>query len=138
MAGPAGYEPALAAGCAGGGLDPRGAVVLHIRANAVYHLPRERAVARLRFTPAGPDTVLERLTAAVRGTRWLRSQGFPATEPLDLDQPVNVHGHVATFWRYVAVTAEPRRDVTTLARLLRRLHQLPPPPRPPPPASLLG
>ncbi len=138
MAGPAGYQTALAAACARAGLDPRGAVVLHIRANAVYHLPRERAVARLRFTPAGPDTVLERLTAAVRVTRWLRSQGFPATEPLDLDQPVNVHGHVATFWRYVAVTAEPGRDVTTLARLLRRLHQLPAPPGPLPAASLLG
>src|SRR5258708_13429987 len=111
MAGPAGYQTALAAACARAGLDPRGAVVLHIRANAVYHLPRERAVARLRFTPAGPDTVLERLTAAVRVTRWLRSQGFPATEPLDLDPPVNVHGHVPTFCRYLPATPEPRREV---------------------------
>lgn len=138
MAGPARYQTALAAACARAGLDARGAVVLHIRANAVYHLPREGAVVRLRFTPAGPEAVLERFTAAVRVTRWLRSQGFPATEPLDLDQPVNVDGHVATFWRYVAVADEAGRDVTTLARLLRRLHGLPAPAVSLPAANLLG
>jgi hypothetical protein len=128
----------MAAACALAGLDARGAVVLHVRANAVYHLPHEGAVARLRFTPAGTGAVLERFTTAVQVTRWLRSQGFPVTEPLDLDQPVTVDGHVATFWRHVAVTGEAGRDVSALARLLRRLHGLPAPAVPLPAASLLG
>ena len=111
---------------------------MHIRANAVYHLPRERVVARIRFTPASYEAVLERFAAAVRVTRWLRSQGFPSVEPLDIDQPVIVPSHVATFWRYAAVTARTGRDATSLGHLLRQLHSLPPPPFPLPEANLLG
>ena len=136
--GQAHYRAALAAACAQVGLDARDATVLHVRANAVYHLPRERVVARIRFAPAGPDAVMARFTAAVRLTRWLRGQGFPATEPLDVDQPVVVDQHVATFWWYVAVMGETGRDVVTLGEMLRRLHELGPPVVLLPGASLLG
>ena len=138
MGGPARFQPALAAASAHARLDARGATVLHIRANAVYHLPREGVVLRVRSVPEPADEVLERLTAAVGVTRWLRAQGFPATEPLDVDQPVVVDGHVATFWRYVPVTSGGGRDVITLGRLIRRLHSLPPPAVTLPAADPLG
>jgi len=125
------YQTALYEACARARIDARGAVVLHIRANAVYHLPREGVVARIRFTPAGHDAVLERFTAAVWVTRWLRGHGFPAVEPLDIDQPVTVADHVATFWRYETVTSETGRDTATLGYLMRQLHCLPPAPVPP-------
>ena len=128
MPGPARYQEALLAATAQAGLDPRDAALLHIRGNAVYHLPHESAVARLRPAPGSLDEVLERFTAAIQVTRWLHAHGFPATEPLDVDQPVTVAGHVATFWRYVTVTGGERRDVLALGRLVRRLHELPQPP----------
>src|SRR5215472_15490716 len=96
--GSARYRAALEAAAVRAGLDARDAVVLHIRANAVYHLPHAGAVARIRFTPGGQDAIVERATAAVQATRWLISERFPATEPLDIDQPITVTGHVATFW----------------------------------------
>jgi aminoglycoside phosphotransferase (APT) family kinase protein len=124
VAEPAPPEAALRDVCARAGLDARDARVLHARANTVYHLPRDHAVVRLRYAPESP-TVAERLTAAVRVTRWLLAQGFPATEPLALEQPVAAGGFIATFWRYVETADAPARDVTTLARLLSRLHRLP-------------
>ncbi len=119
-----GREVVLRDVCARVGLDSRDARVLHVRANAVYHLPRDRAVVRLRYAPGSPG-VLERLSAAVEVTRWLHAQGFPATEPLAIEQPVIADGYVVTFWRHVEVSGEAGRDVATLARLLHRLHRLP-------------
>jgi Phosphotransferase enzyme family len=138
MARPPHYQEALLAATTQVGLDPRGAVILHIRGNVVYYLPREGAVARLRPAQGPLDEVLERFTAAIQVTRWLRAHGFPTTEPLDLRQPVIVPGHVATFWRYVTVTGGERRDVTALGQLVRRLHELPPPPVALPAADPLG
>lgn len=137
VAGLARYEAALEAACGRAGLDARDAVVLHVRANAVYHLPREGVVARVRFAPGDPGAVVERFTAAIRVTRWLRDQRFPAPEPVDLDQPVSVAGHVVSFWKYVTVTGE-GRDAVALGQLIRRLHDLPPPAVPLPAANLLG
>lgn len=131
------YRAALGAATARVHLDVRDAVVLHIRANAVYHLPAEGIVARIRFAPANQDAIVERATAAIQVTRWLISQGFPAAEPMDIDQPVTVPGHVATFWRYAAVTGD-RPDTAALGRMIRRLHSLPPASVSLPPANLLG
>lgn len=132
------YQSALRAACTRAHLDYRDSVVLHIRANAVYRLPREDVVARIRLTPGGRDKVAERFTAAVRVTKWLCGLEFPAVEPLDIDQPVIVPGHVATFWRYTSATLGTSRDTAALGHLLRRLHSLPPPPFPLPEANLLG
>lgn len=132
------YQAALEAACARAGMDARDAVILHIRANAVYHLPREDVVARIRFAPAGRDAILKRFTAAIEVTRWLRRQQFPAPEPLDIDQPVTVADHVATFWQHVTITADGVHDPTALGHLMRRLHCLPPPPVRLPEANLLG
>lgn len=131
------YRAALEAAAACVPLSTRDAVVLHIRANAVYHLPGDGVVARIRFAPASQDAMVGRATAAVQVTRWLISQGFPAAEPLDIDQPVTVPGHVATFWRYQADTGN-RPDTAALGRMIRRLHSLPPAPVPLPLANPLG
>src|SRR3989442_15881530 len=100
MSAPPGYRAALTAACARVGLDARDAVLLHVRANGVYHLPRSGVVARLRSAPGGPAAVLDRFTAAVRATRWLRGHGSPASAPLALGPPVVAAGPAATFGRY--------------------------------------
>jgi thiamine kinase-like enzyme len=132
------YHAALQAACAVAGLDARGAQLLHIRGNAVYHLPHSGVIARLRSLPAQPGTVKEQLTVALQTATWLRRHSYPATEPLDLDQPVTVDGHLATFWRYVTVTSTDTRDPATLGRLIRRLHTLPHTGISLPPANPLG
>jgi aminoglycoside phosphotransferase (APT) family kinase protein len=132
------YQAALQAACAIAGLDARDARLLHIRGNAVYHLPHGGVIARLRSIPAQPGRVREQFIAALQTTFWLRGHGYPATEPLELDQPVAVDGHLATFWRYVTVTSTDTRDQATLGRLIRRLHALPPPDVRLPPANPLG
>jgi hypothetical protein len=131
------YEAALQTAAARVHLDTRDAVVLHIRANAVYHLPREDVVARIRFAAAGLDAILERISAAIQVTRWLISQRFLATEPLDIDQPITVPGHVATFWRYVTVTGG-EGGTADLGHLIRHLHSLPLAPVRLPASNLLG
>jgi hypothetical protein len=121
------YRGALQAACALAGLDAGDAVLLHIRGNAVYHLPRVGVIARLRLIPGQPDPVRKQVTAAVQTAAWLRHHGFPATQPLGLDQPIAVDGHLATFWRYETVTETGTRDLTVLGNLIRRLHNFPRP-----------
>jgi aminoglycoside phosphotransferase (APT) family kinase protein len=72
--------------------------------------------------------VISRFAVSIEVTQWLRAQGFPAIEPVSMDQPVVVAGYVATFWQYVPAREEPSRDVTSLGQLVRALHSLPPPP----------
>jgi aminoglycoside phosphotransferase (APT) family kinase protein len=112
--------------------------LLHIRGNAVYHLPHNDAIARIRFAPTRPEVVRDQLTAALQATSWLRRLDFPVTEPLDLDQPIAVDGHLATFWHYATVIVEGARDALTLGKLIRRLHSVPAPDISLPPANPLG
>jgi hypothetical protein len=118
---------ALAAACAAAGLDSSGAEVIYHRANTVFKLASAPVVARLRYT-RGSAALLERLTVSVRVTEWLAGQGFPAVRPLDVEQPVPAHRYLVTFWHYVPSGGRPRRDIESLARLLRQLHALSPPP----------
>ena len=114
---------ALSAACTEVGLDPAGAEVLHDRANTVYKLAGRPLVARIRYT-RGSAALMEKLTTLVRVTAWLHELGFPTVSPADVEQPVAAHGYVVTFWHYLAVTAPPWEDVTSLGHLLRRLHRL--------------
>jgi thiamine kinase-like enzyme len=132
------YQAALQAACAVAGLDARDAELLHIRGNAVYYLPRSGSIARLRSTPGHQDQVRRQITVALQAATWLSRHGFPATKPLDLDQPIAVEGHLATFWRYETVISTSDRDLTALGRLIRRLHDLPQPGISLPSASPLG
>ncbi|MET7335350.1 phosphotransferase [Nonomuraea sp. NPDC005650] len=114
-------SPPLGAASARLGLKADGARLLHLRANAVYHLPGPNAVLRMRHAP-GNRQALQRLDSAIRTTRWLADEGFATIEPLPVDQPVTVHGWIATAWRYVSGTARSASAPHDLAVLLRDLH----------------
>jgi Ser/Thr protein kinase RdoA (MazF antagonist) len=118
------YKAALRAACVLAGLDYSGARLLHVRGNAVYQIPNDNVIVRLRAIPKQPGTIREQLTASLKATSWLCRHGYPAIEPLELDQPIAVDGHLATFWRYVALTSADARDLTSLGRLIRWLHDL--------------
>ena len=109
------------------GLDVRGAQLIRLFATAVYHLPAADAVARVA-APASASLVV-RLETSVMVTRWLADAGFPAVEPLPVEQPVSTDGCVVTLWRYLPQDGF-RPGVADLGHLLRRLHSLPPPPVP--------
>ncbi|MGH3714200.1 MAG: aminoglycoside phosphotransferase family protein [Micromonosporaceae bacterium] len=115
----------LTQACTITGLDCQDAVLLRRHATAVYHLPRAGAVARI----ASIDH-LEQSRLSVQVTRWLLGKGFPATAPLDVDQPVVVEDSVVTFWRYYPQDSRELPPVRELSRILRQLHTLEPPPFP--------
>ncbi|MEV4390555.1 aminoglycoside phosphotransferase family protein [Nonomuraea sp. NPDC049607] len=127
------YRTTLSDACRQAGLDSRGARLLRVHANAIYHLPQENAVARIRNA-----SVLERMRVAVRTAGWLADQGFPALRPLDVAQPIVIGAHLATFWEYLPQTNASPADITPLARLLRTLHRHPLPSFPFPPIRPMG
>jgi len=109
------------------GLDARGARLIRLFATAVYHLPAAAAVARIAPVTS-PDSA-GRMAVSLRVTRWLAEIGFPAVQPLPVDQPVTTDGCAVTFWRYLP-QAGPEPGPADLGRLLHRLHRLDPPPIP--------
>ncbi|MEV4581528.1 phosphotransferase [Nonomuraea jabiensis] len=118
--------PPLDAAAALLGLNADDALLLHLRANAVYHLPNPKVVLRLRYAP-GNHQALNRLRAAILTTRWLAVQGFATIEPLPIEQPVTVAGWIATAWHYVSGPAAPAPGAQDLATLLNALHAIHPP-----------
>lgn len=120
-------QDALADACAQAGLDASGASVLYDRSNTVYKLAGQLVVVRLRYAP-GSSAWRDRLAISVQVTGWLHARGFPAVRPLDIAQPVQVHGYLVTFWHFVPASGQPWEDVDSLGRLLRRLHGLGDPP----------
>lgn len=118
---------ALAAAARRSGLDSKNAYPIRVFATAVYHLPAVGAVARIALVTS-PQSV-RRLETSVRVTRWLTALGFPAVEPLPVEQPVVTGGCAVTFWRYVPERG-PAPKPEDLGCLLRQLHSLGPPPFP--------
>lgn len=108
-------------------MDAAGAQIIYERSNLVFRLAREPVVVRLRYAPGSAEW-MGRLTASVQVTSWLNTMGFPAVNPLGVEQPAAAHGYIATFWHYVPEAAGHFDDIAVLARLIRRLHALPPPP----------
>jgi aminoglycoside phosphotransferase (APT) family kinase protein len=106
------------------GLDARDAIRLSGHATGVFLLPESRVVVRIG---AGPGR-MEQARLAVAIARWLESQDFPATRPIDVTQPVVVDGLATTFWNYYPPMTSDRPTTADLGRLLRRLHALPGPP----------
>jgi aminoglycoside phosphotransferase (APT) family kinase protein len=106
-------------------LNARGARLMRLFATAVYHLPEADAVARV--APVTSIDTLTQLDTSVRVTRWFNDVGFPAVEPLPVDQPVTSRRCAVTFWRYLPQQGLAPRPAD-LGRLLRQLHTLAPPP----------
>lgn len=107
--------------CAQAGLEPAGADLVRLGSNAVYRLD-EPVIVRI----AGDGATVEDVRRQVLVARWLEDVGYPATRALDVDQPIEVDGYVATFLVSVSDRDEyaPIREV---AELIRRLHELDPP-----------
>lgn len=105
------------------GLSVAGARALRTLGNAVVHLPAAHAIARVAVN----RDALPAHQLAVRVTRWLTDQGYPATRPLDVEQPVLAEGHVVTFWPYLPQHG-PAPGAADLGRLVRELHAQPAPP----------
>jgi Ser/Thr protein kinase RdoA (MazF antagonist) len=114
---------ALRVACAEVGLASGSAELLYDRANTVYKLADMPIVARLRYTH-GSRMMMERLTASIKVTAWLHRQGFPTVVPVDVQQPVETDGYVATFWQFVDATRPPWEDVESLGLLLQWLHEI--------------
>lgn len=111
----------LAKACEQVGADPAGAKLIRLGSNAVYRLV-EPVIVRIS---RDEDTV-ENVTRQVLVARWLEQADYPATRVLDVDQPVDIDGHVATFWVSVS-ESEKYAPIRQVADLIRRLHDLPPP-----------
>ncbi len=129
----AAYRPSLVPACQQAGLTADGARLLRVHSNAIYHLPAENAVVRIRNASA-----LERMRNAVKTATWLADQGYPALRPLKVTQPIVVGTNLATFWEYLSPGNGRRPETKDLAHLLRDLHQHPKPPFPLPPIRPLG
>ncbi|MQA88137.1 MAG: phosphotransferase [Streptosporangiales bacterium] len=109
--------------CARAGLDPRGAELLRVTANAVFRLRAEPVVVRI----AAPQSQLPRVCRMVRVARWLAEVDFPSVRLHgDLPQPVEFGEYLATFWTYLPQSGAPPL-AESLAPPLRELHRLAPP-----------
>ncbi|MEU9395967.1 aminoglycoside phosphotransferase family protein [Streptomyces sp. NPDC048324] len=75
-----------------------------------------------------PISHQQNLATAISLTRWLVANGFPATEPADLPQPVAYEPYAVTFWQHYPQPAHGRPPTGRLGDLLRALHSLPAPP----------
>ncbi|MEV4605069.1 aminoglycoside phosphotransferase family protein [Amycolatopsis sp. NPDC049253] len=109
---------ALGAACEKVGLDSSGAELIRLGSNAVFRLVTP-VIVRITRDAAAVDEVATQVAVA----RWLASKDYPANRALDVDQPVNVSGHVATFWESVAED-ERYAPIADVARVIRDLHKL--------------
>lgn len=118
---------ALHRACDSAGLDPRGAVLIHHYANAVYLLPAANAVCRIM---CGSHSA-ERAATSVTITRWLTLQhNFSAAAPVPGIEPIPIDANTtASFWTYYPQPDHHRSPTSAhLGPLIRRLHGLPHPP----------
>ncbi|MFC0861693.1 phosphotransferase enzyme family protein [Sphaerimonospora cavernae] len=114
----------LDAACTRAGLPSRDAELIKFTNNAVFRLHRAPVVVRI----AGSTAARTRVPAVVKVARWLARHDFPAVRLLaDVEQPLQVDGHMITLWEYVPEVG-PRPGGADLGVLLRRLHTLTDPP----------
>ncbi|KND43926.1 phosphotransferase family protein [Streptomyces stelliscabiei] len=116
-------ESAARKACQASGLTDRSLVSLHHHATSVFLLATEGVVVRV-----SPASQQQRLATAVSLTRWLVANDFPATEPVDVPQPVAYDPYVVTFWRHYPQPEHGAPPPGRLGDLLRTLHSLPSPP----------
>jgi aminoglycoside phosphotransferase (APT) family kinase protein len=105
--------------CGIAGLNASGARLLRIGSNAVYHLA-EPVVARI----SRKDADLERARRTVEVARWLERVDYPAVRAINIDQPIEIDGHVITFWESVSEAGDQYATIAEVARVLAELHRL--------------
>jgi Ser/Thr protein kinase RdoA (MazF antagonist) len=110
------------------GIDVAELQLLRRFANAVY-LVRDRQGEPAVVRVARGDGVIERTRRSIAVVRWLVEQGFPATAPLAVDQPMISGGSIDEFavslWRYYPQPdGEPTPGLNSLGRITRHLHEL--------------
>jgi aminoglycoside phosphotransferase (APT) family kinase protein len=110
--------------CEAAGLDAKGARLIRLGENALFHLPGPNVVVQVARSMAYWEDVGREVAVA----RWLADQGFPAVRTFaGVTQPAEAAGRPVTFWEFIEGRNGNRGDITALARLLSRLHQLPSP-----------
>ena len=116
-------EAVLAAVCDLTGLESRGARLLRLGENALFHLPAQAVVVRIARTMDYWHDAAKEVSVA----RWLASSQFPSTHVYQVAQPVEINGHPVTFWQFINGRNGGRTDIASLGALLRRLHEMPKP-----------
>jgi aminoglycoside phosphotransferase (APT) family kinase protein len=115
---------AAEAACEAADLDTKGARLIRLGENALFHLPGPGVVVRVARSMAYWEDAGREVAVA----RWLADQGFPAARVYtDVAQPVEAAGRPVTFWEFIEGRNGNRGDVVVLAGLLSRLHRLPRP-----------
>lgn len=110
--------------CESAGLDVKGARLIRLGENALFHLPGPNVVVRVARSMAYWEDVGREVAVA----RWLADHGFPAVRAYPgVAQPAEAAGRPVTFWEFVEGRNGNRSDVVVLAELLSRLHRLPHP-----------
>jgi hypothetical protein len=115
---------ALREACSVAGLRSDDPILLHKHATSVWLLRDRGVVARISFAV----DYRHRSARAVTVTRWLDRHGFPAVQPADVEQPVDIGQMSVTFWQYYPQDNRGTPSATHLGQLIRELHQLPNPP----------
>ncbi|WP_214364973.1 phosphotransferase family protein [Pseudonocardia sp. H11422] len=85
--------------------------------NAVFRLPN-RVIARVSRPGARAGGVERQVAVA----RWLEQLEYPATQVVDVDQPVVVGDRLVTFWKSLS-DDETYAGLADVAALIRRLHE---------------
>jgi Ser/Thr protein kinase RdoA (MazF antagonist) len=117
---------ALSAVCVEAGLDPAGAELLRCTNNAVFELASAPVVVRI----VASNALRHRVDKVVRVATWLAEHDVPAVRLVPgVDQPVTAGPYAATVWELVRCGGKQPRG-RDLAKLLRRMHELPEPPFP--------
>src|ERR1035438_10132880 len=105
--------------CGTAGLNADGARLLRIGSNAVYHLTVPVVV---RISRNDADVGHARRTIVV--ARWLAHVNYPAVRVIDVDQPIEIDGHVITFWQSISQNGDQYATVGEVAEVLAELHRL--------------
>lgn len=99
-------------------IEDEPAELIRYGSNAVFRLPR-RVIARVSRPGAQAGSVERQVAVA----RWLEELDYPATQVVDVEQPVVVVDRLVTFWKSVS-DGETYAGLADVAALIRRLHEL--------------
>ncbi|MHA6793768.1 phosphotransferase family protein [Pseudonocardia bannensis] len=102
-------------------LQDEPAELIRYGSNAVFRLPN-RVIARVSRPGAQAGSVERQVAVA----RWLEELDYPATQVVDVEQPVVVGDRLVTFWKSVS-DDEAYAGLADVAALIWRLHELDPP-----------